>query len=193
MAAGRAGAIIVEDGEDGAVEVHMAPRSLQGRTPSRIQRGSRSSRTPPVARKFRYADGSLCIRCGALFRKKTWRRRPIDVPTLENAPRTTCPACRQVRRGEFHGQVRLRARLSAERRSEIVGRIRHVLRRAAFTQPERRLVALRVDEEGLELTTTSQKLAHRIAHELAKAFGGRVRYSWSDREPALRADGEIGP
>ncbi|MBV8356385.1 MAG: hypothetical protein JO189_00400, partial [Deltaproteobacteria bacterium] len=28
--------------------------------------------------------------------------------------------------------------------------------------------------------TTSQKLAHRLAHELKKAFGGRVTYNWSD-------------
>jgi hypothetical protein len=28
--------------------------------------------------------------------------------------------------------------------------------------------------------TTSQKLAHRLAHELKKAFGGGVTYAWSD-------------
>jgi hypothetical protein len=28
--------------------------------------------------------------------------------------------------------------------------------------------------------TTSQKLAHRLAHELKKALGGRVAYNWSD-------------
>jgi len=38
----------------------------------------------------------------------------------------------------------------------------------------------------LEILTTSQKLAHRIAHELAKAFGGRAKYQWG------RADGEAG-
>jgi hypothetical protein len=28
--------------------------------------------------------------------------------------------------------------------------------------------------------TTSQKLAHRIAHELKNVFGGRTAYNWSD-------------
>jgi hypothetical protein len=28
--------------------------------------------------------------------------------------------------------------------------------------------------------TTSQKLAHRIVHELKKAFRGRATYAWSD-------------
>jgi hypothetical protein len=41
--------------------------------------------------------------------------------------------------------------------------------------------------EGLEILTTSQKLAHRIARELEKAFGGRARFTWSDREGSLDA------
>ena len=32
---------------------------------------------------------------------------------------------------------------------------------------------------ALEVLTTSQKLAHRIATELRKAFGGRTTYAWS--------------
>ena len=41
--------------------------------------------------------------------------------------------------------------------------------------------------EGLEVLTTSQKLAHRIAAELEKAFGGRTTFRWTDREGALDA------
>ena len=35
-------------------------------------------------------------------------------------------------------------------------------------------------DNGLDVLTTSQKLAHRLAHELKKAFGGRITYTWSD-------------
>ena len=65
-------------------------------------------------------------------------------------------------------------------------RIRNVAQRAGFTQPERQIVSTEWDGVTLEILTTSQKLAHRIAHELAKAFGGRAKYEWS------RADGEAG-
>jgi len=34
--------------------------------------------------------------------------------------------------------------------------------------------------DTLEVLTTSQKLAHRIAREVAKAFRGKAGYSWSD-------------
>ena len=39
----------------------------------------------------------------------------------------------------------------------------------------------------MEVLTTSQKLAHRIARELEKAFGGKAAYSWSDDDGSLFA------
>jgi hypothetical protein len=40
---------------------------------------------------------------------------------------------------------------------------------------------------SLEILTTSQKLAHRLARELQKAFRGAVSYAWSDRDGELLA------
>jgi len=50
------------------------------------------------------------------------------------------------------------------------------------TQPERRIVSIETANEGsaLEVLTTSQKLTHRLAHEVKKLLRGRVSYSWSD-------------
>jgi len=64
-------------------------------------------------------------------------------------------------------------------------RIQNVAARAAFTQPERRVVSVERQGDVLEVLSTSQKLAHRIAHELKKAFGGRTSYVWSDDRTLL--------
>ncbi len=79
--------------------------------------------------------------------------------------------------------------VNSARRSTLAipARIAHVERRAEFTQPERRIVASNWDGATREVLTTSQKLAHRIARELQKAFGGRARYTWSDQDGALTA------
>jgi hypothetical protein len=45
---------------------------------------------------------------------------------------------------------------------------------------ERRTAAESWRDGVLEVVTTSQKLAHRIVHELKKAFRGRTTYAWSD-------------
>jgi hypothetical protein len=62
----------------------------------------------------------------------------------------------------------------------IRARIRNVVTRAGRSQPERRMVSFAAEGRTLEVLTTSQKLAHRIAHEIRKAFGGRTTYTWAD-------------
>jgi hypothetical protein len=66
-------------------------------------------------------------------------------------------------------------------------RIGNVCARAAFTQPERRLLGIVRTASGLEVRMTSQELAHRLGREIEKAFGGRTSYSWSDRDGRLLA------
>ena len=79
---------------------------------------------------------------------------------------------------------------SAVEREAIAHRIENVARRAAASQPERKLVSLTWNDPALEVLTTSQKLAHRIVTELRKAFGGRASYAWSDRDGSLFATWE---
>lgn len=83
---------------------------------------------------------------------------------------------------EGQGRLLIRGEGVAAQAMEIRGRIDNVAAQAGKTQPQRKLVS--VDklprQGGIEVLTTSQKLAHRLAHELKKAFGGRVAYNWSD-------------
>jgi hypothetical protein len=59
-------------------------------------------------------------------------------------------------------------------------RIGNVASRAERRQPERRISVIDRHDDLIEVITTSQKLAHRIVHELKKVFRGRATYAWSD-------------
>lgn len=163
----------------------------KGRIRSLSRRGTRASKGPAIARlNLKFHEPTICERCGAVYHKRTWRRAgalPADL--MKNAEWACCPACVQVDRGEAYGRVLLRGEYLAANRNAIRRRIQNVSRRAAFTQPERKLVALNWDGSlnALEVLTTSQKLAHRIACEIQKAFGGQVGYSWSDGDGGLLA------
>ena len=87
------------------------------------------------------------------------------------------PACQQTGR-EYFGRVLIPDAAVADE-DGIRRRAQNVAARAAFTQPERQVVSVERRGKVLEVLTTSQKLAHRIAHELKKAFGGRTSYVWS--------------
>lgn len=164
-------------------------KSGRGLVRSLVRKGTRASAKPPVARLTRgLGEPSACRRCGALFAGQVWRRPPaVSHARLARASWTTCPACRQASAGLAYGRVIVAGAYAARHETEIRRRIRNVAERARFTQPQRRVVSAERRGAVLEVLTTSQKLAHRIAHELTKAFRGRARYVWSDRDGSLLA------
>lgn len=154
--------------------------------------GRRHVGTPPVADRTRVEhQPTMCERCGAVYEKKTWRAGERTRRTsLVGVGWTLCPACAQVPDQEYFGRLRVTVPLDPERELEVRRRIWNVERRARYTQPERRTVLIERTRSGLEILTTSQKLAHRMARELEKAYGGRAHYTWTDREGVLDATWE---
>ena len=150
-------------------------------------RGARTDKSPLVARKTPgAAAAAICMRCGAVFERSTWRRGRTPEPVRRSrVQRTTCPACVQVARGQAFGRVVLRGSYVRAHEDGIRRRIENVAKRAAFTQPERQIVSVAWERAALEVLTTSQKLAHRIGRELSKTFGGHAAYRWADRDGSL--------
>lgn len=145
------------------------------------RRGSRSRKMQPVeAATGRLSEPSACERCGAIFARRRWRREPRATHTLlARVSWTVCPACEQVRKQEYFGRVLIRG-TPPEGEIALRRRIRNIVRYAQFTQPARRIVSIEREGDVLEVLTTSQKLAHRIVHELKKVFRGRASYRWAD-------------
>ncbi len=159
------------------------------KTAARDRRGTRSSKAPPSDAAGEYRDPSVCESCTAVYSKRTWRRsdRPLTHALLEKAEWAKCPACLQKKKGLAYGRVLAKGEFDGRRLGAIERRVGNVVERAKFTQPERKIVSMDRVDGGLDILTTSQKLAHRIVAELKKAFGGRARYTWDDRDGSLLA------
>ncbi|HUN57117.1 MAG TPA: hypothetical protein VMU41_03325 [Candidatus Binataceae bacterium] len=144
--------------------------------------GVRNDKSPQVVRKVRAPhEPTICARCGAVFLRKTWRHNhALSEEQLELVEWGFCPACLQIAKEEGQGRLVIHGEEAARNEQAIRQRINNVAARAAKTQPERRIVDISSKNGALEVLTTSQKLSHRLAHELKKAFGGRVAYTWSD-------------
>jgi hypothetical protein len=109
-----------------------------------VRRGAKSMRVPLVAQRHgnTLQEPMICERCGAVFVRKAWRRgRRLDHDTIDAARWGTCPACEQVRRGEYYGRVLVRDAAGADREA-LERRVQNVASRAEFTQPERRLISI---------------------------------------------------
>ncbi len=166
------------------------PRNLTGKSRGLIRSLNRSfvrdDKGPQVVRKTAQPkEPTVCARCGAVFLHKTWRHNhKLTDELLERRQWGFCPACDEVSQQEGQGRLIIRGTGLAANRALIRRRIENVARIAMATQPERRIVSIDTieskDEAALEVLTTSQKLTHRIAHELKKVLGGRTSYNWSD-------------
>lgn len=161
----------------------------KGRVRSLVRRGSKSDRGPAVARRTMMLRGTtMCERCGAVYRTKQWHRpTSAQLQWPAGLGWTTCPACRQVREGEYYGKVIIRGEAAERDEAAIRRRLEHIAERAQWTQPLRRIISVERHGRDLEVLTTSQKLAHRIVRSLVGAFGGAADYGWSESDGELRA------
>jgi len=158
---------------------------------------ARDDKSPQVVRKTRTpSELTVCARCGCVYMNRTWRHdHHLTDEMLERRQWGFCPACEQVSHLEAQGRLIIRGSSVAGKRNLIRSRIENVARHGMRTQPERRIVSIDTiesDGDALEVLTTSQKLTHRIAHELKKVLGGRTSYSWSD-DGTLFATWELEP
>jgi hypothetical protein len=150
------------------------------------RRGTRSEKSAPAGLPRRTPGTTACYGCGALFARKTWRHNhPVKERLYDVVRWRQCPACRGAERGEAFGLVVIRG--AGDNEGAIRRRIANVAARARRTQPPHRVVDIARVGATLNVLASSQKLAHRVARELEKAFGGRATYAWSDEDGSLRA------
>jgi hypothetical protein len=178
--------------EIGRTVMRNSPRDLakksRGLIRSLNRRAARDDKSPQVVRKTAQPkEATICARCGAVYLRKTWRHdHKLTDELLERRVWGFCPACDEVSRQEGQGRLIIRGSGIPGNGALIRRRIENVALRAMATQPERRIVSIDAiearDEKAIEVLTTSQKLTHRIAHELKKVFGGRTKV----RNPAAR-------
>ena len=159
-----------------------APRKGKGLIRS-LNRGfaRTKKRRPAEASAGRLAEPSVCETCGAVFSGRLWRRgRKVTGALLRRADWIRCPACVQAAGGAGFGRVVIRGAYALANEAAIRRRLANVASRAARTQPQRRISTIDRHDDAIEVITTSQKLAHRIVHELTKLYRGRATYAWSD-------------
>jgi hypothetical protein len=153
-------------------------RQSRGLIRSLNRQSVRDDKAPRVARKTPpIHEPTICARCGAVFLRKTWRHdHRLSDKEIDRGRWGFCPACEQVARQEGQGRLVIRG-VPADRREEVCRRIKNAAKRAMRTQPERRIVSIESANDGnaTEVLTTSQKLGHRLAHEVKKAAEGQGR------------------
>lgn len=130
------------------------------------------------------AEQSVCRVCGDVYMSGRWYNpdqmpTKLDKPAHDQVNAVTCPACRKLKDRIPSGVLKLTGRFVLDHREEILNLIRNQTRKADLVNPLERIMTLKSQGDGIEITTTNEKLAQRIGKALHKAYSGHIEYKWS--------------
>lgn len=136
---------------------------------------------PPQA----MAEPAVCQVCGDVYADRRWsqpeaQRQSAKHPHFRPAHTVVCPACQRQADNVPSGYVHLSGTFLTAHRDEITRLLHNEAMRAAEDNPLARIMASQPEtEDQLTITTTTEHLAQRLGHALAKAYDGEVRYDFS--------------
>ena len=131
------------------------------------------------------ADLSVCGSCEIVYHNKRWYL-PEDIDSSKSLERVTCPACQKIRDNYAGGYVSISGEFQSEHRPEIINLVKNKEKVAMRHNPLDRIIKIDESGEGVEISTTTERLAQRIGRILKKTYEGTVEYRWSSKTKLSR-------
>ena len=138
----------------------------------------RYNREPRPRRTYEHdfpkGEGGLvfCKICNAVYFKKSWhhslryhKKLREDLPVKFSL----CPACVMIKSGTFEGRI-LMKNVQADIRENLLNLIHAFTYRAFKRDPMDRLIDAKSTRDGLEVTTTENQLAVKLAKKIKDVY-----------------------
>ncbi len=135
----------------------------------------------PYLAKTSPPDPSICTQCTIIYHNKRWRlSTEEDLKDRGRYHEAVCPACQKIKDKYVGGYVTLKGEFLKDHKEEILNLVRNKEQRARSTNPLERIIEITENDDGLEITTTTDKFAQMLGRVIHKSFSGEVEYKWSD-------------
>lgn len=141
-----------------------------------ISKLEKSELFAPRTEKYEMPKGKLglvfCRECNCVYYKKSWHHNLRHLKKLrENLPVhfAICPACRMVQNKQFEGQIEI-INVPQKIVVELENLIKSFCRRAYERDPMDRLIEIKKIKRGLEVATTENQLAVKLAKKIKQTF-----------------------
>ncbi len=131
---------------------------------------------------------SVCRVCGSVNTQGRWypQDKAPHFKKNEVAQTVICPACRKQQDHFPAGVLTMTGGFVSQHKEEILNLIRNQSDKAFGINPLGRVMSIEDTPDGMELTTTNEKLAQRIGKALHKAYSGDIEYKWSTDQKTAR-------
>jgi NMD protein affecting ribosome stability and mRNA decay len=129
--------------------------------------------------------GASYCSCGAVYHNKRWSHEEQGTEQ-HKGHELVCPACRRIADRNPAGIVSLSGEFLAHHENEIHNLINNTAQSAVLKNPLGRIMDIRMEKDGVTISTTDVKLAQKIGREIYKSHGGELQFVWSHAEAPVR-------
>jgi hypothetical protein len=149
--------------------------------------GPRSKVKDPYVLAKAYPEPTVCPVCHLVYHKKHWSKDDAFYGKVKaNAEKHACPACRKIEDRYAMGILHVAGDFSGNHKEQVIQLIRNHALQEYGRNPLDRIMNL-VDKSGeIVVETTSEHLVMSLGRALERAFGGSVRYAFSQDEKNVR-------
>lgn len=149
--------------------------------PRIVKKKAINSESDPYLNVLSPDEMGVCKKCGSVYHDKRWYHRD-DIPAKLAGKKTSevlCAACRKIKDKFAEGYVTLEGDFVKKHREEIINLVKNKETQASHLNPLERIIEIAEKNGGMEITTTTEKLAQMIGRMLNKSYDGEVEYKWS--------------
>jgi len=128
-----------------------------------------------------------CPNCYAIYTKKRWIFNQNSLKlNYENINFQLCPACQMIKQGLFEGQIIIK-NIPPELKQELINMVNNFGEQASKHDPMDRISKITVNENKIEILTTENQLAQRIANKIRDAFNKvQININRGERKDVVR-------
>lgn len=131
-------------------------------------------------RSNKYPSNTLCPKCKLVYQDGVWKQGASS--RGKSGLERLCPACLQVREGWVGGIIQCSGAFANRHRKELLARIRNVEKQTQEERPLERIILMREDRNGIEISTTTEHLVARIAKSIHRVFGGELELKYAPED-----------
>ena len=142
----------------------------------------------PYHPRGKYADGTGCGECGAIYRGGRWQWPAKGGDAKGDAVTSTasCPACRRAHDRLPAGHLTIGGAYFAAHRADIMAVVRHQADDERAERPMHRVMGIVERDGAVEIATTDIHLPRRIGEALQRAHDGDLEIAFGEDAYEIR-------
>ena len=133
---------------------------------------------------------TVCKKCNALLWQGSWHHRSEIKPKIRKNKHngfTICPACKMIENNMYEGELIIE-NVHPEIKNLVLNTIRNKGENDFKNDSQDRIISINNDELNgkINILTTENQLALRMARKIKKSFNGSMRVVYSKEESVVR-------